>query len=141
MHSKHMKKIGVLFLGMIFLAAAAAGALCQAQKVSHDVLIGTWDLELDADGENFYLTMVIEETNEALKGKISEESGFFTDAVLEELAFDGKTLTFSFNAPTPPDGEERALMTELTITGDSCEGILSIEDLGISVDISGKKQK
>ena len=127
-----LKILLTVLLGFFILSSAIA---------SPQELVGTWDLEINADGEYFYLTLVMEETEGELNGKISEENGFFTDVSLEEIKFEGKTLIFQFDAPTPPDGEERLLIAEFVFSGDACEGTLSIEDMGMIVDVTGQRQK
>lgn len=136
-----LRTLYLILLGICVLSVAAASGLAGLKSADQAKLAGTWELEIDAEGEYYYLTMVIEESDSILSGKISEESGFFTDVVIEEIKFDGETLTFQFDAPTPPDGEERMLVTELVFSGDTCEGTISIEDLGMTVDVSGKKEK
>jgi len=127
-----LKILLTAILGFFILSSAVAAP---------QELVGTWDLEINADGEYFYLTLVLEETEGELSGKISEETGFFTDVALDEIKLEGKTLTFQFDAPTPPDGEERLLTAEFVFSGEDCEGTLSIEDLGMIVDVTGEKQK
>jgi len=136
-----LRTLFLILLGICVLSITSASGLAGLKSADQAKLAGTWEMEIDAEGEYFYLTMVIEESDGILSGKISEESGFFTDVVIEKIKFNGQTLTFQFDAPTPPDGEERTLIAELIFSGDICKGTISIEDLGMIVDVSGKKEK
>jgi hypothetical protein len=136
-----LKTLYLILLGICVFSVTAASGLAGMKSADQAKLVGAWGLEIDAEGEYYYLAIVIEESDGILSGKISEESGFFTDVVIEQIKFDGKTLAFQFDAPTPPDGEERTLDAELVFSGDTCEGTISIEDLGMILDMSGKKVK
>ncbi len=59
-----LKILLTAILGFFILSSAIAAP---------QELVGTWDLEINADGEYFYLTLVLEETEGELSGRISEE--------------------------------------------------------------------
>jgi len=103
------------------------------EEIDYARIIGKWNMEVNTEGEYYYLQMNIEKNEEGISGKISEESGFFTDVPLSNLNFDGDMLSFEFVAPTPPDGMERLLRGEFKVEEDRMEGKIFVEELGITV--------
>jgi len=95
-------------------------------------ITGDWEIELEAEGEYFYLDMTVEESEGKLSGIISESSGFFYDIELENIEYDGKNFSFTFEAPTPPDGMERTIGGEFQVGENGLEGFINLADLGIS---------
>jgi hypothetical protein len=110
------------------------------ESVDYDKILGEWDMEVDAGGEYFYLSFSIERTDSELKGSISEFSGFFSDVSLENIEFDGSTLIFEMNIPTPPDGYENLVKADFDLVEDRLEGTLSVESLGISAAATATKK-
>lgn len=102
-------------------------------------VLGTWDLEIYAEGQYFYLTMVIEEADGVLSGSVSEHSGFFSESPLSEVTFDGEILSCLASVPSPPDGMVLSWWISLKIGEDVAEGSISNADIGISAPISGKR--
>lgn len=95
-------------------------------------ITGDWEIELEAEGEYFYLDMTVEESEGKLSGIISESSGFFYDIELENIEYDGINFSFTFEAPTPPDGMERTVEGEFEVGENGLEGFINVADLGIS---------
>jgi len=137
-----MKK---LLIPAIVIGLAALGwagpAVQTAAKPDLAKVLGTWDLELDADGQMFYLTMVLEKVEGKLAGKVSELNGMFTDAPLSEIAFDGETFKCVAAVPSPPDMATRPWVIELKFGADTAEGTIGNAELMISAAISGKRTK
>lgn len=133
-----VKFVKVFALGFFFIFSLS---LISQETPDYGKVLGSWDIEVEADGEYYYLSMKIEKTEDKLKGTISESSGTFTDVELEEIKFDGKNLTFGFTAPTPPDGYERLIKAEFEVGDNKLEGFLTIEDLGISASATATRKK
>jgi hypothetical protein len=128
-----------LILGLTLFGVCPAAARGQ-QPVSNAKIIGTWDVEIMAEGQSYYLTLVLNENQGQLEGKISEQSGMFTDAGLSSITFDGENLSFEFTGPTPPDGMQRLIQTALKLNGDVMEGSVTIPDLGIAAQAKATKR-
>ena len=137
-----MKKllVPVIVVGLSALAWSAPAAQTAAKPDLGKVL-GTWDLELDADGQMFYLTMALEKVDGKLAGRVSEQNGMFTDAPLSEMAYDGETLKCTAAVPSPPDMATRPWVIELKVGADTVEGTIGNAELQISASISGKRAK
>lgn len=137
-----MKKllIPVIVVGLAALAWSAPAAQT-APKPDLGKVIGTWNLELNADGQVFYLTMVLEKLEGKLAGKVSEQNGMFTDAPLSEIAYDGETLKCTASVPSPPDMAMRSWGIELKVGADSAEGTIGNAELTISAAMMGKRVK
>jgi hypothetical protein len=103
-------------------------------------IIGTWDVEVNANGEFYYLTMNIEKAEEGLKGTVSESTGAFSDVPLKEIQYDGQTLKFQFTSPTPPDGLERLVKADFKVGDNKLEGTMAVEDMGLSVPATATKK-
>jgi len=126
--------IGLIWIG--FCAPQVSGQ----DPVDYTVIIGEWDMEVDAGGEYFYLSFSIEKTDEGMKGAISESSGFFSNVPLENIQYDGKNLSFEMKIPTPPDGYENLVKSAFELTKGKFEGTLSVESLGISAAATAIKK-
>jgi len=129
----------VLILGLLALSLNPS-VLRSEPAVSNAKLLGSWDVEVMADGQSYYLIMVLTENQNKLEGKISEQNGFFTDVALDTIAYDGQSLTFNFIGPTPPDGVARLIQCELKWAGDNLEGTLVIPDLNIAAPTKAVKK-
>jgi len=127
-------------LGFFFILFLSISPLKSQEAVDYEKILGKWDIEIDAEGEYYYLTLNLEKTNGELQGTISESSGFFMDVPLSEIEFDGTTLSFEFTAPTPPDGAERVLRAEFKVSDDMLEGTITIDDLGMTLVATGKRE-
>ena len=137
-----MKKLLIPAFVIGLAALAWAGPAVQtAAKPDLSKVLGAWDLELDADGQMFYLTMVLENVEGRLAGKVSEQNGMFTDAALSEIAFDGETFKCVAAVPSPPDMATRPWVIELKIGADTAEGTIGNAELQISAAILGKRAK
>lgn len=128
-----VKKVA-LSLALSFLLMFAAIFMIGQETPDLAKILGYWELEVDAGGgEYYYLSLSLEETDSLLTGEISESQGFFSDAPLSDIQYDGHVLSFEFTVPTPPDGVERLIVAEFTVGDDEMEGFLSLPDLGVSV--------
>lgn len=117
---------------LLLIIAGAAGQSFSAIQTETALIAGEWDMEVSAGDEVYYLTFTIEETEEGLKGSISESSGYFSDVPLENITFDGTMLRFEMTVPTPPDGYESLVKAELELVEGRLEGILTVEEMGLS---------
>jgi hypothetical protein len=120
-----------------FCAFSFAGSQDSVETAN---ILGSWDMEVDAGGEYFYLSFSLNKADEGLKGAISESSGFFFDVPLENIQFDGQNLSFEINIPTPPDGYENRVKATLSLIEGKLEGMLSVEALGISAAATATKK-
>lgn len=126
------------------LATAALLALVLAapaqQKVDLNKVAGAWSLEVNAGGEFYYLALDLKVKDGKLEGGLSEANGMFKDAPLASIEFDGTTLKFDVKIPTPPDGTERLVKTELKLVAAKLEGMLTIADMGLTAAVTGVKK-
>ncbi len=129
----------VIVISVIFLVSLLPAS--SLEKGDNAKVLGYWDLELDAEGDNYYLSMTFEESNGKLSGKISEFTGSFENVPLKKIVFDGEKLTFEFTAPTPPDGMDRLLKAVFKIGEKKLEGFLNVPDLTLSATVIGKWKK
>ncbi|MFW6128983.1 MAG: hypothetical protein ACOC6P_01905, partial [Candidatus Aminicenantaceae bacterium] len=116
-----------IFYLVFFVLIACTFLLAHGVQESIDFnkVTGDWDMEIDAQGEYFYLSFFIEKIGDGLRGTISDDgSGMFTDVELADLEYNGQYLTFVFTVPTPPDGMERPVRAELEVSSDEMAGYL-----------------
>ncbi len=104
-------------------------------------IIGAWKIEVDADGEYFYLTLNLRNVSGTLEGKVSESQGYFTDVPVLEIVYDGENLSFEFSSPTPPDGVARLVQAEFKVGVDTMDGIINVPNLGVSAAATATKEK
>jgi hypothetical protein len=137
-----MKKllITIVIAGLATFAWPAPAAQT-ASKPDLAKALGTWDLEVDADGQIFSLTMILEKAEGGLAGKVSEQNSMFTDAPLAEVSYDGEILKCTANVPTPPDMATRPWTIELKFGLETVEGMIGNAELMISASITGKRTK
>jgi len=134
-----LKKTAVIvFALMIFTGSVVTASMFQADLSK---VVGEWDIELDAEGEYFYLSMSIKEVEKKLVGTISEASGFFIDVPMTDIVYDGENFNFQFTAPTPPDGMDRIVKGEFKVGTDQMEGLIIVDDLGISAPAIAERVK
>jgi len=129
--------------GILFAAAAlllVAGTAPAQQKPDPGRVAGAWALEVNAGGELYYLTLDLRLKDEKLEGGLSEQNGMFKDVPLANVEFDGTTLKFDAKIPTPPDGAERLVKSELKLGGGKLEGVLTVVEMGLSAGVSGVKK-
>jgi len=137
-----MKKllIPVLLAGLV-VGAWTAPAVQNVPKPDLSKVLGTWSLEINADGQVFYLTLVMEAVEGTLAGKVSEQNLMFTDTPLSDIAYDGETLKCTATVPSPPDMATRPWAIELKVGPESLEGTIANEELMISASMTGKRTK
>jgi hypothetical protein len=135
----------IMTLGLaLILLAGVASAFPQenpASKPDRSRILGTWLLEGYAGEMVISMTLVLEEAEGKLAGKISEATGMFIDSHLGNIAYEGETLTYDINVSTPPDGAVRTWKTRLKIGADAAEGEIYNADLGMSLAISARRAK
>jgi hypothetical protein len=125
----------------LFLILSLSSLPAQNQATpDYGKIIGTWDIEVNANGEYYYLTMNIEKSEQGLKGTVSESTGAFKDVPIKETQYDGQSFKFQFTSPTPPDGLERLVKADFKVGDNKLEGTMSVEDMGISVAATATKK-
>jgi len=139
--SEMMAKWLTLSALSVFLILSLSSAPAQTQvAVDYGKILGSWDVEVNADGEYYYLSLSIEKSEEGLKGTVSESTGAFSNVALKEIQYDGQTLKFQFSSPTPPDGLERVVKADFKVGDNKLEGTMAVEDLGLSVPATATKK-
>jgi hypothetical protein len=133
-----MKIASILGLSVMVLVS---GLSAVSNGTDNAKVVGTWDLEIYAEGQYFYLTVNLQESEGVLSGTVSEQSGFFTDSPLSEVTFDGEFLSCLASVPSPPDGMILSWWISLKIGDDVAEGSISNADIGLSASMSGKRTK
>ncbi len=139
-----MKRVlGLFILAGFIIGAPQAGPLSGQSTVKADLnrILGTWSLEVYADGQIIYLSLLLETKNGEVGGKISEQTGFFTDAPVTNVKFEGDTLTFDITVSSPPDGLVRTWQSQLNVGEDAVEGTISNAELAVSALTTGKREK
>jgi hypothetical protein len=138
-----MKVAAKIGLMMMLTAVLAVGAPIQnppKPKVDYTPLVGQWALQIDAGGEYYFLVLELKLNAGKLEGQLSEQNGLFTNAPLSNIEFDGEALKFDAKTPTPPDGAERLLKTEVKLVADKLEGMITIVEMNLSVPLTGTKK-
>lgn len=136
------KTLAFMALAALVLAGALAAEAWQtADKPDNAKVLGTWAVEVYADGQSFYLTLIVEEVEGELAAKASEQYGMFTDAPASDVSFDGTLLKMALNVPSPPDGLARPWAVESKVGDDVMEGVISNAELMISAGVTGKRTK
>ncbi|MGD1009290.1 MAG: hypothetical protein ABR951_03965 [Candidatus Aminicenantales bacterium] len=133
----------IVTLGLALAVLAGLGlALSQqipAPKPDRAKILGTWTLDIDAGETTITLTLVLQEAEGKLVGKISEPNGMFTDSPLSNIEFDGENLAYDINVPSPPDGSVKVWKTQLKIGADTAEGAIANADLAMTATVTGKR--
>ncbi len=93
---------------------------------------GTWKIEVAAGEISYYLTMILKEEAGSLSGTISESTGMLSNVPLADIQFDGTSLSFSFNSPTPPDGLERLVKAEFKLVESGLDGLVIVPSIDAS---------
>jgi hypothetical protein len=135
-----LKKISLVFLATLLAVAAAGPAAARQKPASADKILGAWLLEVDAGGEYYYLTMELKLKDGKLDGLLGEQNGMFANVPLTEIEWDGATLKFMAKTPTPPDGAERPLKTELKLAEGKLDGTITIVEMGMTAPVKGTKK-
>jgi len=135
---KSYVKSGLLTMLLVLIALAAPAQ--ETKKVDYGPFLGIWTLEVDAGGEFYYLTLELKLVQGKLEGGLSEQNGMFTNTPISNVEFDGQTLKFDSKTPTPPDGAERVIKTEVKLVDKKLLGMITIADLGMSAALTGTKK-
>jgi hypothetical protein len=103
-----MKRIfGLIALAGLAICGLRRGPLLSLDQVKPDPgkILGTWALEVYADGQTIFLTLLLENRDAGLGGKISEQMGMFTDAPVKNVKYEGQNLTFEIAISAPLAGK------------------------------------
>jgi hypothetical protein len=129
----------ILRKALVLLAlVAVAGA---QEAVKPESLAGTWDVEITAEGQYVYVTLVFEIVEGKLAGKVTERYGMFIDAPCDNISLDGRKLRFSANLLSPPDGMTKLWKVDVEVDGDAMTGSIWNTDVAITASFVGKKAK
>lgn len=128
-------------LPILILLACFLFARGSQETPDYGKVVGVWKIEVEADGEYYYLTLNLKNVSGTLEGTISESMGYFTDVPVSEIVFDGESLTFEFTSPTPPDGVERQVSAEFKVNVDTLDGVVIVPELGVSATAKGTREK
>ena len=134
-------------LSVILVLALAAGLVfarpqqTPAPKPDTGKILGTWSLDIFAGGMTITMTLVMEEVDGKLAGKISEANGMFPETAIANIEYKEESLAYDLSIPSPPDGAVRAWRTELKVGADVVEGSIASNEAGMSATISGKRVK
>jgi hypothetical protein len=118
--------------GLFLLVMAAiwfTGAAALAQDDSHP-LVGTWAHSIDTPEGAYVGSITIQMTNDVLSGTIGFDSPSVTPAPLEDIAFDGADLAFTFGT------DYGVAEVKVTLDGDSFSGAVDVpgaEAYGLSM--------
>jgi hypothetical protein len=137
---KNAMKTSILMILMLIVAIEAPAQNQAQPKVNYDAIAGTWALEINTGDAYFYLTLNLKVTEGKLEGDVSEQNGMFTNTPLSNIEFDGQTLRYEMKVPTPPEGAERLVKTEVKLVDGRLEGALTVEELGVSAAVTGTKK-
>ena len=119
-------------------AAQASQAPVKTDKAK---ILGTWNLDVNTGDSIVYLTLVMEDMDGKLAGKISEQNGMFTDAALANIEYSGDDFSTEISVPSPPDMAVKTWSIKAKVGDDTLAGSIANSDLGLSADISGKRVK
>jgi hypothetical protein len=133
--------IWILALSSVLVFSLSFTSLKSQEQLDFGKILGDWSVNVDADGEYYYLSLHLEKDESGLKGTISESMASFTDSPLSNIEYDGQSLSFEFTAPTPPDGFERVVKVEFEVGEEEMEGYVVLEDLGFSAPASASREK
>ena len=135
-----LNNLRISVLSCLFIFILLFSLLSGQEDVDFGKIVGNWDIEVDAEGEFYYLILTVKSSDGSLSGVISDSSGFFTDVPISNIQFDGDSFSFEFDAPTPPDGVERLLRADFSTGEDTLEGFIAVDELGITARASGKRK-
>jgi len=121
------------FAAAVIALSFAASAMAQ-EKADTAKVVGAWKIEVYAGDQTYNLSLVVNEENGQLAGKISESMGSFTDIAISDIFYDSVTFRFNFVSPTPPDGLSRTVKADFKVSADSMGGIISVPDLDVTTD-------
>jgi hypothetical protein len=113
-------KTGTSLLLMILLCAAAS-TFPQTKDLS-----GTWTGETIVPPDKDIVTLVLKKEGDSYSGTINDSLGMLIALPLQNVKFDGATMTFEFVVPL--SGQELRVRTTLKATGEKLVGSWVAED-------------
>lgn len=122
----------VLVVAAVFILAVT-GTSAQ-EKADPSKVVGKWTIDAYAGETTYTLGLVVTVTEGQLAGKISESMGAFLDVPLSDILYDGDNFSFSFSAPTPPDGSSRMIKAEFKVGADEMNGTLTVPDIEATIE-------
>lgn len=132
-------KPGIFWIGLLLFCGSLSAQPAQA-KVDNAKILGTWQVDIDADGTYYRLTMNLQQTAGKLEGTLTESQGMFKDLPMAEVVFDGEKLAFKFNSATPPDGVTREVDAEFKLVEGVLDGLVRVPELSVSVPAKGTRE-
>lgn len=107
-------------VAVAFFTLLAASAACAADAADNSKVVGTWNLELEYEGEKQSIKVEIREDAGKLAGTWV---GPHRTNPLEDFTWDGKTLAFVRNVNR--EGTPVALEHKATVDGDDMKGTIT----------------
>jgi hypothetical protein len=105
-------------------------------------LVGTWagpaTLEGMGGSNEFVLVMELKEGN--LTGHLTDQFGTASETPIDKIKLENGVFSFSV-VGRGPGGEEITLLLKMNIDGESMEGTLEIEEMGMTGTWEATKQK
>jgi len=131
-----------LTIGLMIILLAAPAAFAQDKpKVDYAPMVGTWNLEMDMQGNVFVIILDLKlDEKGQLTGTFVDQMGMMPVAPVSNAEFDGTTFKADVKAQTPPDGAERILKIEAKLAEGKLTGSLNIPDMGMSLPFTGTKK-
>ena len=138
-----IKKKDILIPALCFMSGFAPTLSLPRPQTNLDLagILGTWNLEVYADGQSILLSLVLVKKDGRPSGTLSEQMGIFTDLPLKNIQLEGNILTFEVSVASPPDGIERVWTGQLKVADDTVEGTISNAEIEISASVRGKREK
>ncbi len=131
----------LFLLALVSLSFSAAATATAQDPVKPESLAGTWDVEIAAEGQYVYVTLVFEILEGKLAGKVTERYGMFTDVPCDNIVLEGRKLGFSANLLSPPDGTVKLWKVDVEVDGDAMAGSIWNTDVALTASFAGKKAK
>ena len=108
----------------------------QTEKVETADVSGKWSLSVDFQGQKFPVSLVLDQNNETVSGKLESMLG---EGVVEDGKVKGNK--FSAVAKSEMQGQKIELTISGTIENDSMNGSLSAPMIPMPLNFSGNREK
>ena len=129
-----MMKTGFRVLLQVAVIALVAAGTAAAQEADTARVVGKWTIDVYAGEATYTLNLEVTAAEGQLAGKISESMGAFSDIPVSDNLYDGDNFSFSFVAPTPPDGSSRMVKAEFKVGADELNGTITVPDIEATVE-------
>jgi hypothetical protein len=105
-------------------------------------MVGTWvgPATLEGMGGTNEFVLVMEMKGENLSGHLTDQYGTVSETPIDKIKLENGVFSFSV-VGTGPDGSEITLLLKMNVEGESMEGTLEIEEMGMNGTWEATKQK